>query len=200
MRAELLFSLLVCACTASFAAAAPRSSVPPAPALAPLPPPPTVPREVGLASFAGVLSVLQSPRCQNCHPAGVAPLQTDAGVPHSMGITRDSPQVGLDCAACHREVGLDLPNLPPASPHWHLPPAVQVFEGRSPAALCAQLLDPAQTGGRDLGALREHVKHDPLVLYAWSPGGGRTVPPLSHEAFVESFGAWVDAGAPCPAR
>lgn len=189
MRAELLGLALVWAASASAA--------PPSPPVAP-PPPPPVPVEEGIAAFRDVASVLQSPRCQNCHPAGNAPLQTDAGVPHSMGITRDSPRVGLDCATCHREVGLGLPLVPPANPHWHMPPAVQVFEGRTPAALCAQLKDPAQTGGRDLAALQAHVAGDPLVLYGWDPGGGRSVPPLSHATFVTRFNTWVEAGAPCP--
>ncbi len=152
----------------------------------------------GVAAFLDVARVLQSPRCMNCHPAGDAPLQRDVSLPHAMNVTRHSPEAGLPCATCHREVGLGLPGLPPASPVWHLPPANQVFEGRAPRELCLQLKDPATTGGRDLPALLHHVEEDALVLWGWSPGGGRTVPPLSHEAFVERFRTWIEAGAPCP--
>ena len=152
-----------------------------------------------IEAFADVARVLTSPRCANCHPAGDAPLQGDDGVPHAMGIDRRSPAVGLPCSTCHRAEGtLDVPGLPPASPHWHLAPAAQVFEGRSPAELCAQLHDPAATGGRDPAALLDHVSHDALVLWGWSPGGDRSLPPLPHDQFVQRFTTWVSAGAPCP--
>jgi hypothetical protein len=200
MRADLRLALVALVVAAPVAFARPPAK--PAPLVdAPPPPPaaPTVPVEQGLAAFAGVASVLQHPRCQNCHPAGDVPLQTDASVPHNMGITRDSPRVGLDCSTCHREVGIDAPNLPPANAHWRMPPAVEVFQGHTPASLCAQLKDPARTGGRDLPTLLHHVENDALVLYGWAPGGGRSVPPITHEAFVAAFGTWIDAGAPGPA-
>src|SRR5229473_1575219 len=53
--------------------------------------------------------------------------------------------------------------------------------------------------GRRAGeAVIEHMKSDPLVLWAWNPGAGRTTPPLSHEKLVEALEAWVSAGMPCP--
>lgn len=156
-------------------------------------------REEGVAAFAGVVRVLQSPRCMNCHPDGDVPLQRDEGVPHAMNVSRRSAEAGLPCSTCHRVTGFDVPGLPPANPSWHLPPRNQVFEGRSPAALCAQLKDPATTGGRDLEALLHHVSEDALVLWGWTPGGGRTVPPLDHPTFVARFSTWISAGAPCPA-
>ncbi|MEJ7604146.1 MAG: hypothetical protein WKG01_40145, partial [Kofleriaceae bacterium] len=39
-------------------------------------------REAGLVAFETVRAVLQHPRCQNCHPAGDAPLQGDEGRLH----------------------------------------------------------------------------------------------------------------------
>jgi len=153
--------------------------------------------EAALAAFADVAAVLKHPRCMNCHPAGDVPLQGDESRPHALQVTRFSPSVGLPCSTCHREKGLDQPNLPPANPHWSMPPANQVFEGRSVQELCLQLNDPTRTGGRDLQALLEHVEHDSLVLYGWSPGPGRSVPKLSHSDFVAQFRTWVAAGAPC---
>jgi hypothetical protein len=41
------------------------------------------------------------------------------------------------------------------------------------------------------------MKSDPLVLWAWTPGAGRTTPPLSHDEFVKALSAWVGAGMPC---
>jgi hypothetical protein len=73
-----------------------------------------------------------------------------------------------------------------------------IFEGRTPAQLCAQLRAPAQTNGRDLAALVAHVDHDPLVLWGWTPGPGRTPVPVAHDVFVAAMRAWVAAGGPCP--
>ena len=159
----------------------------------------------GKKAFGDVHKVLLSPRCANCHPAGDAPLQTDAGVPHAMNITRASEKNGLACSTCHYEknaedaVGAPA-GSPPGAPNWHLPPedTPMVFVGRTPAQLCAQLKDPAQNGNKTLAQLLHHVGHDPLVLWGWNPGKGRTTPPLPHDEFVASFKAWTDAGGPCP--
>jgi hypothetical protein len=42
------------------------------------------------------------------------------------------------------------------------------------------------------------MKVDPLVLWAWTPGAGRTTPPLSQEKLMQALDAWVSAGMPCP--
>ena len=156
--------------------------------------------EVGKAAFKIVYTVLQSPRCRNCHPSGDAPLQFDDGRPHAMNITRRSETNGLLCATCHREKNGARPNTPPGAPHWHLPPkeTPMIFEGRTPKQLCEQLKDPKQTKGRDLHALVEHVDSDALVLWGWSPGPGRTPVPVPHEQLVEAMKTWASAGAPCP--
>jgi len=150
--------------------------------------------------FDIVYRVLESPRCMNCHPKGDAPLQFDDHRAHAMNITRRSEQNGLSCATCHRAKNGTRPNQPPGAPNWHLPPAQMpmVFEGKSPAELCAQLKDPARTGGRDLAALIEHVANDPLVAWGWDPGPGRTPVPVPRADFVRAMKAWVVAGAPCP--
>lgn len=157
----------------------------------------------GARAFVDVARVLQSPRCRNCHPAGDAPLQTDAGRPHRMNITRLSADAGLPCATCHQErnsEALGIAGGPPGAPHWQLPPAQtpMVFEGRSVTALCEQLRDPARNGKRSLAQLLEHVSSDPLVLWGWKPGGRRTVPPLPHREFVAAFRTWVESGGACP--
>ena len=155
------------------------------------------------AAFLDVARVLQSPRCVNCHPNGDAPLQGDDQRVHAMDITRDIERVGLTCQTCHVEKGAgdhDVVGMPPAVKHWSLPPkeTPMVFQGRTPAALCAQLKDRAQNGNKDLAHLLTHVTSDDLVLYGWNPGGKRTVPPLAHDVFVARFKQWVDADAPCP--
>ena len=157
-------------------------------------------RDDGVAAFHVVYAVLESPRCRNCHPAGDAPLQFDDGRPHAMNITRRSERNGLLCATCHGTHNGARPDQPPGAPNWHLPPAAtpMIFEGRSEPQLCAQLTDPAQTGGRDLAALVDHVAHDPLVAWGWAPGPGRTPVAVPRDQVVAAMQAWVAAGAPCP--
>src|SRR5215472_16276986 len=57
-----------------------------------------------VADFEIVRSVLQDPRCQNCHPAIDRPLQTDQSVPHTMNVQRGPDGHGLPgahCGTCH---------------------------------------------------------------------------------------------------
>lgn len=160
-------------------------------------------KRAGAAAFIEVARVLKSPRCMNCHPVGDAPLQTDESRPHAMNITRASVEAGLDCTTCHQEKNSDVLGVtggPPGAPHWGLPPkeTPMVFQGMSASALCKQLKDPAQNGEKTLAQLMEHVAKDPLVLWGWSPGAGRTKPPLTHEAFAAQFKIWVDSQGACP--
>ena len=73
-----------------------------------------------------------------------------------------------------------------------------VFQGKTPAALCEQLKDPARNGHRTLAQLLDHVAHDPLVGWGWSPGGKRTLPPLTRAQIVAALTTWVDSGGACP--
>lgn len=158
----------------------------------------TLSREEGLAAFADIYAAATHPRCMNCHPEGDAPLQTDDSVPHSMGITRFSPQSGMHCSTCHPAavVNNGLAPLPPADPIWSLAPKAMVFQNRTPAQLCQQLLDPEINGGRGLTALTEHVANDHLLMTSWH--SGRTPPPISHADLVARFATWSAAGGPCP--
>lgn len=156
--------------------------------------------EEGARHFVEIAKVLQSPRCQNCHPAGDTPLHGDSGVAHSMNVSRRSVDSGLKCTTCHRGANQDEAHAPPGAPDWRMPPAStpMVFEGLSAAELCRRLTDPKQNGGRTPETLQEHMDHDALVLWGWSPGPGRSTPPLSHEALMTHVKRWVEAGAPCP--
>ena len=167
---------------------------------APEHPPVTETTEAGLAAFSEIYAVATHPRCLNCHPDGDAPLQTDASLPHSSGITRFSPLEGVHCSTCHAPfpVGDGQAPLPPADPVWSMPPKAMAFQHRTPAALCAQLQNPDVNGGRGLISLTEHVESDHLLLTSWH--SGRTPPPITHEALVAQFVVWAAAGAPCPAE
>jgi len=48
-----------------------------------------------------------------------------------------------------------------------------------------------------LAQLYKHLDEHPLVLWAWNPGPGRTIPPLSHEQFIAKVREWIDTGATC---
>src|SRR5207253_11346827 len=70
--------------------------------------------------------------------------------------------------------------------------------GVSSGELCRTLKDEKANGGKDLAALLEHVSHDKLVLWGWSPGVGRDPVSVPHSEFAAKFKVWVEAGAPCP--
>src|SRR5262249_5833143 len=139
-----------------------------------------------------------------CHPAGDIPLQGDDSHPHTQGVKRGSDgggKYGLKCGACHQTANLPGANMPPGvSSQWHMPPANMrmVFEGRSAGALCQQLKNRRLNGGKTLAGAIEHLEGDPLVLWGWAPGDGRSTPPLSHAEFVQKMKEWVSKGGACP--
>jgi hypothetical protein len=155
------------------------------------------------AAFRAVASVLQSPRCVNCHIPGDAPLQGDAGRPHVMRVKRGADGRGtpaVRCRACHLSENAQTLHGPPGASNWRLPsPSTRMaWQGLSGERLCQALKDPVRTGGRSLAQLVEHVRDDHLVRWGWEPGPGRSLPPISHERFVAAFESWVRDGAPCP--
>ena len=154
-------------------------------------------------AFLQVYKVFTSPRCQNCHPAGDAPLQGDDSHIHLQNVRRgkDGHGVyGMRCDTCHQTANLPGEHMPPGNPKWGLPPAEHkmVFVGRSPAELCRQLKNPKQNGGRSLHQLFEHVSADDLVAWGWNPGEGRALPPLSRADTSAQMKIWIEGGAACP--
>ncbi len=159
--------------------------------------------EAGKRGFLEVVKVLQSPRCLNCHPAGDRPLQGDQSKPHAQNISRATVAAGVTCQTCHQERNSEYVGVaggPPGAPKWGLPPAEMpmVFQGKTATQICEQMKDPKQNHGKSLAQLMEHAASDPIVLWGWAPGGKRTLPPLSHDAFAAAFRAWVDSDGACP--
>jgi mono/diheme cytochrome c family protein len=155
------------------------------------------------AAFLQVYRVLTSPRCQNCHPAGDAPLQEDDSHVHLQNVKRGKSGhgvYGMQCNTCHQATNLAGAHMPPGNPKWSLPAPEHkmVFVGRSAGVLCRQIKDPRQNGGRSLAALLDHIANDDLVGWGWSPGEGRTLPPLSRSETVAQVKIWLDGGAACP--
>lgn len=155
-----------------------------------------------VTAFGDVYKVLMSPRCMNCHPAGDIPLQGDDNHLHLMLPKRGKNGKGLyamKCANCHQPTNTPGVHTPPGNPNWHLPPAdmKMVFQGKTPAQLAKQLVDPAQNGHKTMQQLIAHAS-DTLVVGAWHPGEGRTLPPLSHAEFVKAWTTWLTKGAFAP--
>jgi len=159
--------------------------------------------EASRAAFLQVYRVLTSPRCQNCHPAGDAPLQGDDSHVHLQNVKRGADGhgvYGMRCDTCHQTKNLPGEHMPPGNPKWSLPKPEQkmVFVGRSAAELCKQLKDLKQNGGRTLAELLDHIANDDLVGWAWNPGDGRTLPPLTRIETAGQMKVWVEGGAACP--
>jgi hypothetical protein len=155
------------------------------------------------AAFLQLYRVLTSPRCQNCHPAGDAPLQGDDRHAHLQNVKRGADGQGVTamrCDTCHQAANLPGEHMPPGNAKWSLPAPEHkmVFVGRSPGELCRQIKDPKQNGGRSLEKLFDHIANDDLVGWGWSPGDGRTPPPLSRPDTVAQMKVWIAGGAACP--
>jgi hypothetical protein len=155
------------------------------------------------ALFNQMATVLQHPRCMNCHTREQFPRQADDQHRHLMNVSRGSDDhgaAGLHCSTCHQAANQVTSGVPGA-PDWHLAPLRMAWEGLSVGDLCRALLDPAH-GGMMPDQLVAHF-NTPLVAWAWSPGAdahGRTraTPPLTHDAFVDITRQWVATGATCP--
>jgi hypothetical protein len=153
-------------------------------------------------AFMKVYKVLMSPRCMNCHPSGDIPLQGDDNHLHTMFPKRGKEGKGIyamKCSNCHQPANTAGLNMPPGNPNWHLPPAdmKMVFQGRTASQLAKQLMDPKQNGHKSKEQLIEHAE-DGLVLSAWNPGEGRTLPPMSHAEFKKAWITWIEKGAYAP--
>lgn len=154
-------------------------------------------------AFMEVYKVLMSARCMNCHPSGNAPLQGDDSHLHSMNVQRGLYGMGVyaaRCGNCHQSENISGPHMPPGNPKWMMPPPYMkmVFQGKTPHQLALQLLDPKQNGRRTRVQLIDHMAHDELVGWAWHPGEGRTLPPMSRAAFAAQVRLWIAKGAFAP--
>lgn len=158
------------------------------------------------AAFNEAVKVFFSARCANCHPGGDIPTQGDEMTPHTQGITRGKDGKGVygqQCTACHQMENLPGEHMPPGtSKAWHMPPADQKmpFQGLTAGELCRNFKDPAKNGGfKTLREAMDHIqKKDPLVMWGWNPGNGRTLPPMSFEEFSAKVEEWVVNGGACP--
>lgn len=178
-----------------------------------LTPPDAATTQDGLAAWARIFEVASHPRCANCHtgpsdvPMWSGPSYGKAR-PHGMNIRAGDSRIGAEyvaCQTCHTTKDEDWDNAnttPHAAPRvamaWQLAPVEAHWFGRSSAEICTQLRNPDLNGGRDHLGLAEHLDHDLILHWAWSPGGTREPAPYSLQDHVHDILTWGVAGMPCP--
>ena len=171
---------------------------------------PVASRDEGLAAWDRVYSVLTHPRCINCHTATNFPHQGDDRHRHFANVVR-GPEgkgvAGFQCISCHQQSNADSTGVP-GGHNWHLAPLSMRWQDEngnifSKTQLCKVLIDKSKNGNMDAAALLKHHTEEALVHWAFAPGVGidgraRTLPPMTHQQFVEATRKWVEAGMPCP--
>jgi hypothetical protein len=152
------------------------------------------------AAWTKIATVLQHPRCLNCHQLS-SPLQGDSRRQHIPHAVRGSDSHGVGpmrCGNCHNDAGNNLTSRTPGGPHWSLAPVSMLWQGLSSRDLCRMIKDPSRNGRRSPQDLIEHMEKEPLVLWGWDPGPGLQPVPIPHAQFVGLMKTWVAGGPACP--
>lgn len=167
----------------------------------------SVPTEQGLEAWARIYEVASHPRCSNCHvgesdqPMWSGPSYGKTR-PHGMNIRAGESRIGIEtipCSTCHTATQIEGRHTAPGvDGPWQLAPAAAAWFGKSSAEICNQLRDPERNGGRTFSELAGHIGHDPILRWAWNPGGNRQSAPYSLQDHVNDLLEWGVAGAPCP--
>jgi hypothetical protein len=163
-------------------------------------------KAVALAAWDRIVTVLQHPRCMNCHQDNV-PRQGDERRIHIPLVVRghiDDKGVGLGvdamrCGNCHNATGNNETSGTPGAvgEPWGLAPISMRWQGRSSAYLCDMLKDRTRNGDKDRPSLILHMS-TPVVMWGWAPGGDRTRVPMPHDEFVKQMQIWVAGDMACP--
>jgi len=158
-------------------------------------------RQTSWNAFVEASVVLRSPRCLNCHAAGEHPTQGDSLEIHNMGVVRGEDgrgSAGMRCESCHQSQNVQTIDGPPGAQDWHMPGASvpMSWQGLSVADLCEVLIDTRRNGGRTPAQVIDHLNTG-LVRWAWNPGPGRSIPPISYELFITRMTEWQQNGAAC---
>lgn len=173
-------------------------------------PPDSVSREDGLSAWDRIYEVASHPRCANCHTgASDRPMWSGPSYgktrQHGMNVQAGESRIGAEtllCSTCHTYRETSAPNdgahmAPQVAADWRLAPVEADWFGRSSIEICEQLRNPERNDGRDYLALAEHLDHDVILHWAWSPGGNRQPAPYSLQEHVDDILAWGVAGYPC---
>lgn len=157
--------------------------------------------EAGREAFARAVAVFQHPRCTNCHNRGEGPGQGNTPRAHFSNVKRGADGRGdgpTRCTNCHKATNTGG-GTTPGAPDWRMPPPGRAgWDGLTPAEICAALKDRERNAGLSVDQVVEHMAKDPLVLWAWAPGGIRAKPPLAHDEFMALMRSWRAGGGSCP--
>ena len=165
-----------------------------------------------LAAWDRIVTVLQHPRCMNCHQDNV-PLQGDERRIHIPLVVRGETEkitgtglgaAAMRCVNCHNASGNNETSGTPGAVNkaWGLAPSApinMVWQDLSSPVLCnrfkAASIERFKNPPPDL---IEHMQEEPLVTWAWHPGGERTPIPMPHDEFVDQVKIWVAGDMACP--
>ena len=163
----------------------------------------------GLAAWDRIFEVVSHPRCANCHtgpsdrPMWSGPSYGETRV-HGMNIRAGESRIGAEfipCRTCHvtsETASNDTPHsAPQVADAWRLAPVEAHWFGQSSDDICRQLRDPERNGGRTVEDLADHLDHDVILHWAWSPGGGREPAPYNLDIHIRDLRIWGNAGQPC---
>lgn len=173
----------------------------------------SVSEEEGLQAWSRIFEVTSHPRCSNCHtgesdrPMWSGPSYGKTRV-HGMNIQAGNSRIGAEtilCSTCHTTKQEDWEQAnevahaaPRVAMNWALAPKHAAWFGQSTETICNQLRNPETNGGRSVLEIAEHLNHDLILHWAWTPGGGREPAPYSLQEHVNDILAWGVAGMPCP--
>jgi hypothetical protein len=167
-------------------------------------------RTAALTAWDSIVTVLQHPRCMNCHQENI-PLQGDERRIHIPLVVR-GPKDGeegagegvgaMRCRSCHNVSGNNETSGTPGGgdtkkERWRLALSTMAWQGRSSAEICNALKDPKLNDNMSGQDLLKHMS-SPLVMWGWKPGDGRTPIPMPHNEFMDHMMIWVAGGMACP--
>ena len=127
---------------------------------------------------------------------------------HQPPVSRGDGDIGMPgmmCTTCHGQANVEIIGQAdtlksiPGHPEWHVAPIEMAWEGKSLGQICEQIKDPARNGGKTIDEIVEHMAHDSLVGWGWTPGAGREPVPGTQDVFGELIRRWAEDGASCPA-
>lgn len=177
-----------------------------------VPPAGSITKAQGLEAWARIYEVASHPRCANCHVgASERPMWSGPSYgrarPHGMNIYAGASRIGAEsvlCSTCHVDAtatGRGNP-VPHAAPRvvgaWRLAPVEADWYGKTSEEICEQLRDPARNGNRNFEQLAQHLGHDRILHWAWTPGGNREPAPRTLQDHIDDVLRWGSAGMPCP--
>jgi hypothetical protein len=167
-------------------------------------------KAAALAAWDRIVTVLQHPRCMNCHQENV-PLQGDERRIHIPLVVR-GPKDGeegagegvsaMRCRNCHNVSGNNETSGTPGGgdtgkERWRLAPSSMTWQDLSSAKLCGALSNQDSNDHMNGDQLIIHMS-SPLVMWGWDPGGDRTAVPMPHNEFIEQMRIWVAGKMACP--